>query len=47
LREEISKLEKQLKADKDTGSVFTKLKEQVASFISCQSEPKQNQRQQR
>jgi hypothetical protein len=42
LRDEISKLEKQLKADEDASSVFTKLKEKLASFIGRQSKPKQD-----
>jgi hypothetical protein len=42
LRDEISKLEKQLKADENTSSVFTKLKEKLASFIGRQSKAKQD-----
>jgi hypothetical protein len=41
LRDEISKLEKQLKANEDTSSVFARFKEKLASFIGRQSKPKQ------
>jgi hypothetical protein len=45
LRDEISQLEKQVKGGEDTGSVFTRLKERLASFIHRQSKPRQSQTQ--